>query len=85
MICIISVNTIFLQILNAFRTSDDMPVKDLQLKEYNTGEFLDMHVALGKEGSLSDLCILCYSQNCKETTIKISRSLLLVSSNNSLL
>lgn len=47
MICIISVNTIFLQILTAFQTSDDMPVKDLQLKEYNTGEFLAMHVALG--------------------------------------
>lgn len=47
MICVISVNTVFLQILNAFRTPDGMPVKDLELKEYNTGEFLDMHVALG--------------------------------------
>ncbi|EGW08915.1 RNA-binding protein 5 [Cricetulus griseus] len=37
MICIISVNVIFLQILNAFRTSDGIPVKELQLKEYNTG------------------------------------------------
>lgn len=46
MISIITVNTMFLQILNAFRTPDDMPVKDLQLKEYNTGEFLVMHVAL---------------------------------------
>lgn len=25
------------EILNAFRTPDDMPIKDLQLKEYNTG------------------------------------------------
>lgn len=47
MICVISVNTVFLQILNAFRTPDGTPVKDLQLKEYNTGEFLDVHVALG--------------------------------------
>lgn len=47
MICIISIKTLFLQILNAFRTPDGMPVKDLQLKQYNTGEFLNMHVALG--------------------------------------
>lgn len=47
MICVITVNTIFLQILNAFRIPDNMPVKDLQLKEYNAGEFLNMHVALG--------------------------------------
>lgn len=47
MICVISVNAIFLQILNAFRTPDGMPVKNLQLKEYNTGEFLNLHVALG--------------------------------------
>lgn len=39
MICISSVNVIYLQILNAFRTSDGIPVKELQLKEYNTGEF----------------------------------------------
>ena len=25
------------EILNAFRTSDGIPVKELQLKEYNTG------------------------------------------------
>jgi hypothetical protein len=47
MICIINVDTIFLQILDAFQTPDGMPVKELQLKEYNTGEFLYMHVALG--------------------------------------
>lgn len=47
MMCVISVHTIFLQILNAFWTPDGMPVKDLQLKEYNTGEFHDLHAALG--------------------------------------
>lgn len=47
MFYIIRVYTIFLQILNAFRTPDGVPVKDLELKEYNTGEFLHMPVALG--------------------------------------
>lgn len=63
MICIIIVSTIFLQILNAFRTPDDMPVKDVQLKGYNTGELLVVHVALGQAGTLSDLCNVCHSEN----------------------
>lgn len=67
MICIITINTVFLQILNAFRTPDDMPMKDLQLKEYNTGEFLGMHVALGEGrvfvGSLHCVLVKIFLRN----------------------
>ena len=61
MISIITVNTIFLQILNAFQTPDDTPVKDLQLQEYNTGGFLVMHVALCW-GGLCQISALCATQ-----------------------